>query len=213
MQPRAFVFRMAAPIPDHLWQPLGVAETVALFSKAPFAWAFGGGYAIEHFVGRNFRAHEDVDVMIFRDQQLVAQQWLAGWNLYAADPPGNLRPWQSGEFLPFGVHDIWAHRPQSHAWQFQFLVAEVDGGDWFFRRNPLIRGRRNELIQVYSGQPCVRIEVQLFFKSRGTRAKDLQDFAACLPLLAPEAKNWLREALTLNSPEGHAWLAQLDADH
>ena len=201
---------MAAPIPDHRWQPLSVAETDALFADAPFDWAFGGGYAVEHFVGHGFRQHEDVDIILFRDQQLAAQRWLAGWQLYAADPPGTLRPWLSDEFLQFGVHDIWAHRPDSDAWQFQFLVCETADGDWFFRKNAQIRGRRHELIQAYSGKPCVRIEVQLFYKSRGTRAKDELDFQTCLPLLAPEAKRWLRHAIALNFPEGHAWLAQLD---
>ncbi len=200
---------MAAPIPDHRWQPLSAAEAAALFCQAPFAWAFGGGYAIEHFVGHNFRPHEDVDIMIFRDQHLMTQQWLDGWLLYAADPPGTLRPWQPDEVLPFGVHDIWAHQPESDAWQFQFLVAEVDGNEWFFRKNPLIRGPRAQLIQTYAGQPCVRIEVQLFYKSRGTRAKDLQDFRACLPLLTPDAKVWLRNAIEVYFPEGHPWHAQL----
>jgi hypothetical protein len=118
------------------------------------------------FLGRSIRAHSDIDVVVFRDDQLVVQHWLAGWCLYAADPPGTLRPWLSGEYLPVGIHDIWGHRVDASAWQLQLMLAEVEGDMWWSRRNPVIRGQRNDLIVTYHGLPCVRIEVQLMYKSR-----------------------------------------------
>jgi hypothetical protein len=140
---------------------------------------------------------------------LAAQAWLQDWCLYAADPPGRLRRWHENEFLPFGVHDIWAHRPDSDAWQFQLMVAELDGDDWFFRKDPAIRGRRSDLITHYNGLPCVRIDVQLFYKSRGNRDKDRLDFEQCLPLLRPASVQWLRRAIQHFFPDGHAWLTLL----
>ncbi len=132
-------------IPDERWLPLSLAETVALFTDAPFTWALGGGYCVEQFVGTPYRAHDDVDVVIFRDEQLAAQKWLAGWHLFAADPPGTLRRWHPGEYLPFGIHDIWGHRDGKDAWEFQFMVAEAEHGMWFSRRDPRIRGSRADL--------------------------------------------------------------------
>jgi hypothetical protein len=32
---------------------------------------------------------------------------LAGWEWWAAVPPGILRPWAPGETVPAAVHDIW----------------------------------------------------------------------------------------------------------
>lgn len=198
-------------IPYDHWQPLPLSEIVQMFTGAPFCWAIGGGYAIEQFLGHPIRAHEDIDVVIFRDEQLPAQAWLHGWQLYAADPPGTLRAWHAGEYLPLGIHDIWAHRPGADAWQFQLMVAEVDGDEWFSRRNAAIRGKRDELFTQYGGLPCVRAEVQLLYKAKGRRPKDVLDFHAAAPHLSAEAKRWLSDALRLAHPEGHPWLDMLES--
>ena len=104
-------------IPISQWRPLSVAEAVRVFANAPFAWGLAGGYAIEQFLGRAIRAHDDLDIIVFRDDQLRLQHWLAGWQLFAADPPGTLRPWLMDEFLPVGIHDIWGYRAGATAWE------------------------------------------------------------------------------------------------
>jgi hypothetical protein len=197
------------PIPYTNWKPLSDVEVVSLFNNAPFKWFLAGGYAIEQFLGESIRTHDDIDVMVFRDDQLRLQHWLNGWELYAADPPGTLRKWVEEEYLPFGIHDIWGHRTGSQAWQLQLMLAEVEGDEWFSRRNSLIRGRRDELIQRYNDIPCVRVEVQLMYKAKGLRPKDELDFQACLPKLSNEAKLWLKDSLLLLYPEGHPWLKSL----
>lgn len=89
------------------------------------------------------------------------------------------------------------------------MLAEVDGAHWFIRRSPQIRARRDDLIVIYSGMPCIRIEVQLLYKARSCRPKDTCDFQACLPQLPADAKQWLRDNLLLLYPTGHAWLKDL----
>lgn len=197
---------MKPDIPDDNWQPLSVAETVDLFRGAPFEWCLAGGYAIELFLGHAIRSHSDIDITIFRDDQLSLQQWLQGWELYAADPPGTLRRWQQAEYLPVGIHDIWANQAGFDAWQIQIMLTEVDGADWYSRRSKLVRGRRSDLMTTYDGVPCIRPEIQLLYKARDRRPKDEQDLHACLPRLNTEAKDWLRELLELIYPEGHPWL-------
>jgi hypothetical protein len=200
---------MSPEIPYHEWQPLSVNEVQELFGKAPFAWALAGGYAIEQFLGKSIREHSDIDVVVFRDYQIQAQHWLANWQLYAADPPGQLRPWIADEYLPFGIHDIWGHKINFHAWQLQLMLAELEGDEWFSRRNPLVRGPRNELFVIYNDLPCVRVEVQLLYKARGCRPKDNLDFQACLPRLSEHAKQWLFHQLQVSFPEGHEWTNSL----
>lgn len=146
-------------IPYDRWQPLTVKEVFDLFHGAPFQWAVASGYAIELFLGRSIRAHSDTDVMIFRDEQLKAQQWLHDWRLYAADPPSTLRLWNAGEYLSVGINDIWMHHVTSDAWQMQFLLSEVEGNEWVSKRSPLIRGNRDELITHYRDIPCICVEV------------------------------------------------------
>jgi hypothetical protein len=201
---------MPAPdIPYARWAPLTVAEVVQRFAGAPFTWGLASGYAIEQFVGCPFRAHDDIDIVVFRDEQLRVQRWLSGWQLFAADPPGTLRPWREGEQLAYGIHDIWGHKHQSDAWQLQLMLVKTEGDEWFSRRDRRVRGRRDELIVAYGGLPCLRVEVQLFYKARNPRPKDEQDFSACLPLLDDTARAWLADQLRLLYAEDHPWLARL----
>jgi hypothetical protein len=173
------------------WKPLSVTEVQQLFTNAPFRWGLAGGYAVEQFLGTAIRPHSDIDVLIYREDQQQLHQWLTGWCLYAADPPGTLRPWNAQEWLALGIHDIWGYQTAAQAWQLQIMLAEADRDEWFSRRHPMIRGQRNELIVDYQHIPCVRIEVQLLYKAKGNREKDWIDFQACLPLLNADAKQWL----------------------
>src|SRR5690606_29109946 len=92
-------------IPYERWQPLSVKEVCELFDGAPFQWGLAGGYAIELFLGEVIRSHSDIDVLLYRDKQINAQQWLKNWRCYAADPPGTLRLWKADEFLHSGIND------------------------------------------------------------------------------------------------------------
>jgi hypothetical protein len=191
--------------PYDSWTPLSVAEVCQLFRNAPFPWGLAGGYAVEQFLGTSIREHSDMDIIVFRDDQHRLQEWLTRWSLYAADPPGTLRPWNPDEWLPRGIHDIWGYQTSAGAWQLQIMLVETDGEEWVSRRHHLIRGPRDDLIVYYGQVPCVRIEVQLLYKAKGNREKDSQDFQACLPKLTVESKAWLKQALYHAHPEGHAW--------
>ena len=200
---------MKVEIPFDHWKPLSVEEVFTTFADAPFQWCLAGGYAVEQFLGSSHRAHGDIDVLVYRDDQLSVQRWLEGWQLYAAHPPGTLRAWSKDEYLPYGIHDIWAHRSRANVWQMQLMLAEVEGDERFSRRNPLIRGSREDLMTEYNGLPCIRIEVQLMYKAKNPRLKDEQDFQACLPCMDEQSKQWLKNSLRLLHPEGLAWLEAL----
>lgn len=202
---------MDVEIPYERWSPLSVSEVETLFIGAPFDWCLAGGYAIEQFLGAPIRSHSDIDITVFRDEQLSLQRWLKGWQLYAADPPGTLRTWHEGEFLPVGVHDIWGHQTGATAWQLQIMITEVEGDQWISRRNPLIRGNRKDMFTVYNRIPCIRPEIQLLYKAKNQRPKDEQDFHACLPHMDKEAKAWLKNNLLMLYPEGHDWLIPLSS--
>lgn len=196
-------------IPYERWLPLSVSDVVSLFDGASFQWCLAGGYAIEQFLGYSVRSHGDIDITVYRDEQLELQKWLKNWKLYAADPPGTLREWYTDEQLPVGIHDIWGHHISSNAWQLQIMLTEVEDAEWFSRRSPLIRGKRNELMVVYEDIPCIRPEIQLLYKAKNRRPKDERDFRACLPKMDEKAKLWLKASLTLLYPQGHEWLKAL----
>jgi len=196
-------------IPYSRWSPLAVTEVGRRFAGAPFTWGLAGGYTIEQFAGHPIRAHGDIDIVVFRNEQLMLQRWLSGWQLFAADPPGALRPWRAGEALPYGIHDIWGHERQSDARQLQIMLVETEGDERFSRPDHRVRGHRSDLIVACGGLPGLRVEVQLFYKARNPRPKDELDFEACLPRLDTPARGWLCDQLRLLCPEDHPWLTRL----
>jgi hypothetical protein len=159
-----------------------------LFADLAALWWLAGGYALELAVGRTWREHGDIDVLLLRRDQLAVQRALSGWEWWAADPPGTLRPWRAGEILPPSVHDIWCRPGHGTPWRIQVMLDESIGGDWVSRRNPAVR----------------RPITTLGHKSKGLRPKDERDFAEVLPVLNAEQRDWLRTAIARTYGD-HPW--------
>ncbi|MCX2971691.1 MULTISPECIES: nucleotidyltransferase domain-containing protein [Streptomyces] len=193
------------------WVPDRPENVAAVFAEADFPWWIAGGYAIELAVGRELRAHGDLDVLVLRRDQVRVRELLVDWDLHVADPPGQgeLRPWRPGEVLQPPLHDIWCRRTPKAPWSVQLMLDEAEGTQWVSRRTPEIRlpidrlGRTNE-----TGIPYLAPEVQLFYKAKATRDKDETDFEAVLPLLDTPARAWLANAIKVIAP-GHPWLRRL----
>jgi hypothetical protein len=196
------------------WSPLPLIEATSILGLSdPSWWWIAGGYAIELFVGRSFRDHGDLDVLVMRRDQLRIQAAMDGWDLHVVDPPGELRPWEPGEWLDPPVHDIWGRRAPNGPWQIQFMLDEATNDDWHSRRSvPVTRPLRSLGYITADGWPVLSPEVQLFYKATGAevRAKDQQDFLAAHPLLDRDARRWLGHALALTAPH-HPWREALSS--
>ncbi|WP_217195977.1 nucleotidyltransferase domain-containing protein [Streptomyces buecherae] len=191
------------------WEPETPAEVARRFVGVPTPWWIAGGYAIELAAGRAVRDHADTDVLLLRRDQLAAQRALAGWEWWAADPPGTLRRWAPGESLPAPVHDVWCRPGPAEPWRVQLMLDEAVGATWISRRDPGVRlplaalGRRTP-----TGVPYLTPEAQLYYKAAAPRPKDERDFAAALPHLTPPQRAWLSRAIARTRP-AHPWRARL----
>ncbi|GFE12794.1 hypothetical protein Sgleb_08410 [Streptomyces glebosus] len=193
------------------WDPAPLSELTAMFSGLDCHWWVAGGFAIELAVGHPFRSHGDIDVLLLRRDQLAAQQALAGWQWWAADPPGSLRPWASGEALPRGVHDIWCRPGPDDPWRVQLMLDESHGQDWVSRRDPQVRRSVSTLgTASAAGVPFLAPDVQLYYKAKAPRPKDEEDFDTVLPLLTKRQRRWLVDAIT-KTYGPHPWIKRLKA--
>ncbi|HLZ70034.1 MAG TPA: amino acid transporter [Dehalococcoidia bacterium] len=201
-------------MPDSLgpWQPLSVGEVAVLFAGLSVPWWISGGWALDLFLGRQTREHGDTDVLVLRQDQLVVRAALAGWDLYAADPPGSLRPWRRGEWLDEPIHDLWCRRGPEAPWAVQLMLANAEAGRWSFRREPSIGGPLAQLTcRTADGIPFLAPAVQLLYKATDApRPRDEADFTTVLPRLDAERRAWLAAALRRYKPE-HPWLARLES--
>jgi hypothetical protein len=195
------------------WDPANPAEAAEFFADCTAPWWIAGGYAIELAVGRPFRDHGDVDLLLLRRDQFAVQEALAGWEWHAADPPGTLRPWRPAEQLPAGVHDIWCRPGPGDPWRIQIMLDESAGADWVSRRDRRIRRPVAGIgFSTADGIPYLAPEIQLLYKANGRRPKDEADFAACLPVLTGPQARWLSDALSIAYGPEHPWRARLPGD-
>ena len=170
-------------------------------------WWVAGGWAIDLAIGRQSRAHDDVEIsVLYRDQEeLRAALW--SWELWVVDE-GQLVPWHAGDELAMPRHQLWARRAATVPWSLEILFEVADEDHWVFRRDPRIRLPLDAFGTVGGGLPIVAPEVQLLFKAKEPREKDHHDFHAALGVLTPEAVSWLRTALLMSHPE-HDWLTYM----
>ncbi|TQR27888.1 hypothetical protein C7Y47_22705 [Lysinibacillus sphaericus] len=190
------------------WESITVAEIYKLFSTIPINWGIAGGWALDLHLGKQSRVHDDIDVIILREEQLTAYNHLSGdWMLYKAEN-GKLVPWQEGEFLKT-TNDIWATKSSSSPWAFQIMLVETEQQSWIYRREKSIRRRLEEIfLRTDDEIPYLRPEIQLLYKggSSKVREKDFKDLQIMLPCLLPKQRDWLKMALKRQFPTGHSWL-------
>lgn len=170
-------------------------------------WAVAGGWAVDLALGRTTRAHADMDVAVFRDDQAALREALPGWRFDVAIR-GELVPWTSGEWLSLPVHEVHAHPPAGDAGpRIEFLLNEKDGADWVYRRDPGVRlPLARALREGPAGVTVLTPEIVLLYKSKSPQPADEHDFRAARPLLDAEARAWLRAALLRAGP-AHPWTA------
>jgi len=197
----------------HNWSPLSLEEVAAVFADMPVPWWIAGGWALDLFVGRTTRAHEDIDVLILRRDQLAVQKHLSDWHLFKTKQPTtpHLAPWPKGEFLEPPINDVWA-RSDLHAgpWRFQLMLMEADGDRWVYRRLPTIGGRIADMgLVTDAGIPYLAPEIQLLYKSGTGLKKDTDDLVSVLPVLPLRQAEWLLQCLQEQHPTGYPWISEV----
>jgi hypothetical protein len=187
------------------WEPLSVEAVTDLLRGMNARWWIAGDWALDLHLGRQTRPHHDIDVLVLRADLLPVRDRLRGWDLHAADPPGagRLRPWPEDELLPAALHDIWCRETPTFPWALQLKMDDVVGDEWVFCRDHRIRRPWTELAGRASrdDRPVLAPEVQLLYKSRALRPKDVDDFRRVVGSLEGTRRRWLRRALTTVDPD------------
>jgi hypothetical protein len=171
-------------------------------------WFIAGGWAIDLYLGKISRIHKDIEIAVFRKDQIFLQNYLENWLLQKTET-GKLSIWQRNEFLELPVHEIHCFNKTAEPQNFEVLLNEGNDSEWIYRRNVRITKSLNELYAISnSGIKFLRPEVVLLYKSKNTRSKDQMDFEMVLNYLDSESKNWLGNALEICEPK-HIWLQNL----
>ncbi len=196
------------PRRERFEEPLAVAALLASFSRP---WFIAGGWAMDLFMNRVTRDHEDLEIAIFREDQLHLRSHLSGWRFERVVPGrgGVAGPWAEDEWLDPPIHEIHARRGRSHPKILEILLNETAGNLWRYRRDQRVARKISEIGLVSrTGIPFLRPEIVLLYKAKNPRGRDQDDFRQASRLLGDDSRAWLRSALEVCHP-GHPWLPQL----
>jgi len=189
------------------WQPLGLGDVVRLFAGFPARWWITGGLALELHLGRSWRAHEDSDVSLLRQDAPALRHLLAGWDLCVA-AAGSLSPWDGAPPSAEANHNnVRCRTATDQPWCLDVTIGDGDGDCWVFRRDPALRVPWDEaVLHDREGVPYLAPELQLLFKNKNARPKDDVDAREVIPELTVDRRRRLRHLL----PDDHPWQALVE---
>lgn len=182
--------------PIEAWRPQDAAARLAGVT-AP--WMVVGGWALDLWLGRETREHEDLEIAILREDFPQVRDALAGLDVYAIGD-GEVRALPADEAPPPHRHQNWI--AQGQAWRMDIMLEPGDAQTWAYRRNPEFTAPRAWMTGTTAdGIPYLRPHGVLFFKSKAPRPKDEADLKAALPHFDAESRAWIADAIARFEPQ------------
>ena len=118
----------------YVWAPLSPAGARELFAAFERPWWVAGGWALDMHLGRETRAHADIDLAFARGDEVALPVLLPEWEICIAHE-GGLTPWTGDAPLSMPYHQFWVRRAGAEAWSFEVLLEDHDGPAWQYRRD------------------------------------------------------------------------------
>ncbi len=193
---------------DAEWDAWRPEEAAARLKGVDVPWYVAAGWAIDLFLGRERREHEDLEVGVPADRFEEVAAALGELDFHVVTR-GRVEPLAQAGDLIETTHQTWGLDRAKNAWRVDLFREPTVDGEWVCRRDASIRLPYSELIEhTAGGIPYARPEVVLLFKAKDARPKDEADLAAVLPLLSVERRHLLAEWISFVHP-GHFWLPDL----
>jgi len=171
-------------------------------------WFIAGGWAIDLFLGKVTRPHQDIDIAIFRKDQTTLHDFFDN-RLLRKVVNGEPVVWRRNEWLTLPVHEIHCFDETAQLPKIEILLNEANETEWLYRRNRKVRRSLIKIeLESNAGVKFLCPEIVLLYKSKNPKAKDEQDFQAAVEHLDAEQKGWLKCAIALNYSQHH-WLQSL----
>jgi hypothetical protein len=97
------------------WRPWAPAGAAHVLSGAEVRWCVVGGWAIDLFVGRTTRDHEDLEIAVLRDDFARVRRALRAYRLHVVGD-GEVRALAEDEEPPEDRHQNWVLDPAAQEW-------------------------------------------------------------------------------------------------
>ena len=175
----------------------------------PCFWCVAGGWAIDLYLGKQTRPHDDIEIVALRTDYKTLFTQLNKYN-----PQKIINDGTHVSFLPWDGTEIEADciqlstqtiRHLEHEYAFDVLLTPSRHGKWVCRRNENIVLPFNDvIISTPHHIPILRQEIVLLFKAKYVREKDCMDYENVIDTLNKTQKKWFIENLRIIHPN-HDW--------
>jgi hypothetical protein len=129
-----------------IWRPLTVGAIEKELSGSD-DWVLCGGHSVALIVGKDTRAHGDIDVGVFRSQLSDCLHALGSERVFLC-LQGVHCGWDGGS-VPKEVHDIWITDQAGEYWVLQIMVFDDDADRVYYRRDRRISwSKKSHMIEV-----------------------------------------------------------------
>ena len=112
------------------WNALELGDLIQVFERWTARWWISGGVALDLHLGRSWRAHDDSDISILRDDARALPLVLSGWDIWVA-AAGTLSRWDGSALSALAnQNNVWCRKAPDQAWCLDVTISEGDHECW-----------------------------------------------------------------------------------
>lgn len=180
------------------WELLSIASLKQIMHDADFDWYLAGGIALDEFLGRKTRDHEDMDILVnFKYLERI----LDYFNIYKVYTARNGSLSLSLFNEIDSTESLWIAKDENESFIIEILFFEEEAGHWVYKRDNAVRKKIEDIYYDKNDMKIIQPEIQLLYKmnSSNVREKDLYDYHNVYPLLDEKQREWLDQYVKLKS--------------
>ena len=168
-----------------------------IMNKFGYPWFIAGGWAIDLFLEKETRLHDNIEIGIYREQQMKLFRYLGKYKKYYIDNRSRIgkyekKEWKK-EYLRLPISEIFV---EYDGLEIEILLNEKDDFDWIYGKNNKIKHERSNVIRYTDDRiPYLCPEIVLLYKTMEMRNKDKDDILNALKKMNYSEKNWLIDSI------------------
>ena len=168
-----------------------------IMDKFGFPWFVAGGWAIDLFLNRETRVHEDIEIGIYRKNQMQLYRFFEKhkkYYIYNRSRVGKheKRGWNK-EYLQLPIHQLYV---EYESMEIEILLNERDDSGWVYRRDREVKREESKVIQFTDNRiPYLCPEIVLLYKTKEMRDKDMDDVSNAIVKMTESQKKWLIDSV------------------
>jgi len=168
-----------------------------IMDKFGYPWFVAGGWAIDLFLNRETREHEDIEIGIYRKNQMQLYRYFPKQKKYYVDNRSSLgkherHEWNK-EYLRSPIYEAYV---EYDGLEIEALLNEKDEDEWVYRLNEKIRlGEEKAILYDERGIPYLCPEIVSLYKATHMRDKDMLDISNASEKMSESQKKWLIDSI------------------